>query len=266
MTICHKLLKPEFMTLSLITKQQEDEIFQLIHSLIQTLQSPEIAIDERHTPRLHARFLTGLLSRYKRDVATAGRLHTQPPPSQEAQFSSDPTSMHQPAQGGQTQQVFSVAPQAPTESQGMGTSRSSPDSAFNEPVYEPEAAYTADAGQVLDFDTSMSSEDDVLGALRILKTQAYWSDMMTPGYGVFSCSENLLLTLKADSKTNGGLNQPINCFNKGYPASTTASTPTKPLVSYRRPSRPPRIHLVISCPAIPGGYFALYTQSAVVLA
>ncbi|EKM51056.1 uncharacterized protein PHACADRAFT_263020 [Phanerochaete carnosa HHB-10118-sp] len=178
-----KLLKPELMNLNLITKQQEDEIFTLIHRLIQTLQSPEIAIDERHTPRLHARFLTGLLSGYKRDVATTGRLHTQPPPPpQERQFHTDPANVQQPMQGGSSQQVFSVAPQGPTDSHGMGHSRSPPDSILNEPVYEPEVAYTADAGQILDFDTSMGTEDDMLGALRILKSPAYWSDMMTAGF------------------------------------------------------------------------------------
>ncbi|GJE99679.1 fungal-specific transcription factor domain-containing protein [Phanerochaete sordida] len=177
-----KLLKPEFTSLNLINKQQEDEIFQLIHRLIQTLQSPEIAIDERHTPRLHARFLTGLLSRYKRDVATTGRLHTQPPPPQEHQFHAGSASPQQQTQGGPSQQVFSVASHGPTEGHGMGHSRSSPESIPNEPIYEPEATYTADAGQILDFDTSMGSEDEMLGALRILKSPAYWNDMMTPGF------------------------------------------------------------------------------------
>lgn len=72
-----KLLKPEFS--SLITKDQEEDIFELIGRLIRTLNSPEIAIDDRHTPRLHARFLAGLLSKHRRDVATTGRLHAQPP-------------------------------------------------------------------------------------------------------------------------------------------------------------------------------------------
>lgn len=173
------------MNMNLITKQQEGEIFELIHRLIQSLQSPEIAIDERHTPRLHARFLTGLLSRYKRDVATTGRLHTQPPPSQE-QFTRGSSVPQQPSQSGSSPQVFSVA-QGPVDSDHqMGHTHSSPDSVPNEPIYEPEAAYTGGAGEpveVLDFDTSsMNGDDDMLGALRILKTPAYWSDMMTPGY------------------------------------------------------------------------------------
>lgn len=182
-TTLPQLLKPEFVSINLISKQQEDEIFQLIQRLIQTLQSPEIAIDERHTPRLHARFLTLLLSRYKRDVATSGRLHTQPPPSQEHQFSGDTRTVQQMTQSGSSQQVFSVGPVS-GDNHGMGHSHSSPDSLLNEPVYEPEAAYTGESGpvEVLDFDGShMNTDDEMLGALRILKTPAYWSDMMTPG-------------------------------------------------------------------------------------
>ena len=93
-------MRPEFK--AFVTPARENEIFDLIHRLIQTLQSPEIAIDERHTPRLHARFLTGLLSRYKRDVATTGGLHTQPPPSQEAQFEPGPSDMQHTTHSGPT--------------------------------------------------------------------------------------------------------------------------------------------------------------------
>ncbi|KAG6843914.1 hypothetical protein H0H87_011724, partial [Tephrocybe sp. NHM501043] len=75
----YQLLKPEFS--NLLSKDQETEIFDLIGRLIQTLSSPEIAIDDRHTPKLYARFLAGLLSKHRRDGATVGRLHPHPPPS-----------------------------------------------------------------------------------------------------------------------------------------------------------------------------------------
>jgi hypothetical protein len=52
-------------------------VFDLIERLIQTLSSPEIAIDARHTPKLYARFLAGLLSRYHRNDAVE-YLHLQP--------------------------------------------------------------------------------------------------------------------------------------------------------------------------------------------
>ena len=62
-----------------MTKDQENNIFDLIGRLIQTLSSPKIAIDDRHTPKLYARFLAGLLSRHRRDGATLGRSQPVPP-------------------------------------------------------------------------------------------------------------------------------------------------------------------------------------------
>ena len=229
-----QLLKPEFLSHNFISKQQENEIFHLIHQLIQTLQSPEIAIDERHAPRLHARFLTGLLSRYKRDVATTGRLHTQPPPTQD-QYARGPHAAPGP-QGPSTslqQQTFSTMPGAPGSDHGMGTSHSSPDSLLTEPVYEPEAAYTADAGP-LDFDSAMGSEEDVVGALRILNTPAYWSDMMTPGYVALARGGAItVLTPRVDSKTSGVARTRRPTSSRASPAYITPSAPSAPLASFK---------------------------------
>jgi hypothetical protein len=55
-----------------MSKEEETQVYDLIGRLIQTLSSPEIAIDDRHTPKLYARFLAGLLSRHRRDGATLG--------------------------------------------------------------------------------------------------------------------------------------------------------------------------------------------------
>lgn len=62
-----------------MTKDQENNVFDLIGRLIQTLSSPKISIDDRHTPKLYARFLAGLLSRHRRDGATVGRSQPVPP-------------------------------------------------------------------------------------------------------------------------------------------------------------------------------------------
>lgn len=174
----------------MITKTQEEDIFQLIGRLIQTLNSPEIAIDERHTPKLHARFLAGLLSRYRRDVATTGRLHAQPPaPSQFQTSASGMDEFHGDPNPGSSQQVFSVIPGPIAGHETMGQSRASPEGQpvmHTEPVYEAEAAYTADNGpmEVLDFESTVNGayEDDLLGPLLALKNPAYWQNMMMPGY------------------------------------------------------------------------------------
>ncbi|KIM60279.1 hypothetical protein SCLCIDRAFT_1217063 [Scleroderma citrinum Foug A] len=70
-----KLLRPEFA--QLLTREMEDEIFDLIGRLITTLQ--DLAIDERHTPHLYARFLASLLTKHRKGGAGVGG-HTQPQP------------------------------------------------------------------------------------------------------------------------------------------------------------------------------------------
>ncbi|KAH9009311.1 fungal-specific transcription factor domain-containing protein [Lactarius hengduanensis] len=72
-----KLLRPECSRF--ITPGLETEIYQVIERLINTIGSPQIAIDERHTPMLYSRFLASLLAKHRRDGAARGRLHQQGP-------------------------------------------------------------------------------------------------------------------------------------------------------------------------------------------
>ena len=192
---CHpQLLKPEFH--SFLSKDQDEEIFTMITRLIQTLNSPEIAIDDRHTPRLHARFLAGLLSRHRRDVATSGRLHpSQPPPSQPLPVSGSPplpSSSSSQSAGQQQQQGYtSSASQSPMQ-HGHQLMHGVPEAVAApvpvpvapEPVYQQEAAYTADIGplEVLDFGSDGTMDDEIFGgALLALKNPNYWDNMMMPG-------------------------------------------------------------------------------------
>ena len=53
-----------------------------------------------------------------------------------------------------------------------------------EPVYQQEAAYTADIGplEVLDFGSDGTMDDEIFGgALLALKNPNYWDNMMMPG-------------------------------------------------------------------------------------
>ena len=185
-----QLLRPEFA--NLLSKNQENEIFDLIGRLIQTLSSPDIAIDDRHTPKLYARFLAGLLSRHRRDGAGVGRMHPQPPPPNQipppssvdyASQMSTPSSTFgasqtqgginqtQEQQSGYTQNVFNRTPEK-----------------VETPIYEPEATYTADAGTNhfgnLDLDFGFGngvSEEEMLATMQALKNPAWWQNMMMPG-------------------------------------------------------------------------------------
>jgi len=53
---------------------QKERIIELVSGLVDTLSSPEIAIDESHTPKLYAGFLAGLLKRVGKEVRESKRL------------------------------------------------------------------------------------------------------------------------------------------------------------------------------------------------
>jgi hypothetical protein len=56
----------------------EIEVYEVIERLIVTIGSPQIAIDERHTPKLYSRFLASILAKHKRDGVAYRQ--QQPPP------------------------------------------------------------------------------------------------------------------------------------------------------------------------------------------
>lgn len=159
-----------------MAKEQENEIFDLIGRLIQTLSSPKIAIDDRHTPKLYARFLAGLLSRHRRDGATVGRLQTNLPQNTIATDSHGSMNMSMMTNvGGPTEQTFgptSLVSQVPIDT----------------PIYRPEATFAVGAGQISfesDFEMGYGgggfSDGETLATMQAIKNPAWWDTMMMPG-------------------------------------------------------------------------------------
>ena len=168
-------MNPKFTSLNLVTRQQEDDVFQLISRLIRALRSPRIAIDERHTPRLHARFLINLLSRYKRKAAAAPEQH---------QNNNSPSAVRWPNQS--TPPQWTELPEDNRNSNLYYT------------AHEKEVEQTGDT-EFADFDfAGMEYEEDVLGALRLLAKPEYWRDMMTPGFVFFELDQHVYLTRNFD--------------------------------------------------------------------
>ena len=181
-----------------MTPQLETEIFDLIARLIQTFSSPEIAIDDRHTPKLYARFLAGLLTRAKKDGAAVGRLHTHPPPQNDVAHSA--SGSYNTRVSTSTNPSFSVTP--PQGSLQGHHDGGFPHATFNpdinktsQPIYQPEPNYTLD-DPVVDFDTSADlgsggtatlSDEEMLATMQALKNPQWWSNMMMPGYVVPGC-------------------------------------------------------------------------------
>ncbi|KAJ7086357.1 hypothetical protein B0H15DRAFT_346044 [Mycena belliarum] len=180
-----KLLRPEFS--QLMAKERETEVFDLIGRLIQTLSSPEIAIDDRHTPKLYARFLAGLLSRHRRDGATVGRTQPQPPPSQTVIGSSS----SEYGRHSVPSSTFTVAPMpgagAPLDPEpaahGYGNVFAQSEH-ITPPIYHPEATYSGPIqyGVEMDLGMSLPDEDQMLAAMQTLKNPAWWDNMMMPGF------------------------------------------------------------------------------------
>jgi len=219
-----KLLRPEFS--HLMAKEQETEVFDLIGRLIQTLSSSEIAIDDRHTPKLYARFLAGLLSRHRRDGATVGRLQPQPPPSQSIGGSSSSEYGRQSRSG--TSSTFTMSPMP-----GAGASLApehgvpgynvyAPSEKLNTPVYRPEATYSGGPvqyGVEMDLGTGLPDEEQMLAAMQALKNPAWWDNMMMPG---FSWPESSVQSPASTSNTSNGSPSPYmpqqNMGMRGLPS------------------------------------------------
>jgi hypothetical protein len=193
-----------------LSQDQEAEIFDLINRLIQTLSSPEVAVDDRHTPKLYARFLASLLARHRRDGASIGRLHNLPPPQHHVQGG------HGTSYGGHglstsSQTTFSVAQPQADPQQGQRQDGGYSGSVFSmsdktEPVYSPEETLAFGA-ETLDFGTTNANglpatdgggvpfsfniespissgvpDDEILATMQTLKNPAWWQNMMMPGY------------------------------------------------------------------------------------
>ncbi|KIJ62383.1 hypothetical protein HYDPIDRAFT_30354 [Hydnomerulius pinastri MD-312] len=216
-----KLLRPEFV--HILTREMEDEIFDLIGRLITTLQ--DVAIDERHTPRLYARFLAGLLTRHRKGGgAVAGRLQQLPPTSQLAhqnqpqsyagQPSSSSSHMHysgmhtqstsEPRQDSNAMQM-KLSPQ-PNPVQTPPPPVTTPPSTT---IFRPDMAYNQGQPPLplggsppIDNDIGMVdvlSDSGTLATMHALN-EVWWGNMMMPG---FSWPEPPFMNSLNDGRTNG---------------------------------------------------------------
>jgi len=72
-----KILRPKFSFM--MREDREQEIVQLVQRLINLLSSEEVAIDDRHTPKLYSRFLADVLAKHKANKTT--KESQAPPPA-----------------------------------------------------------------------------------------------------------------------------------------------------------------------------------------
>jgi hypothetical protein len=197
-----QLLRPKFS--DLLMPEDETMIFDLVERLIQTLSSSDVAIDDRHTPKLHARFLLSLLSKCRREYAETGRSQPQNPPSSQT-VRHGPYGLMSPS--GSSSQVFSVSlpqsrlspPSQPQKASNFSPAfefavpdTTRPDVANEVPTYQGVAgAYAENLGMHEEGDaptTSVSSStgEGTPATLQTLRNPTLWTQMMMPGYARYN--------------------------------------------------------------------------------
>jgi len=202
-----KLLRPEFS--HLLSREQTNNMLGLIGKLIQVLASSEVSIDDRHTPKLYARFLASLLSKHQPQGSSSGRLLPRNPP--EGQIpGSDPSAMQgQLASGsGSSTGVFHVtlqpgsSPHRSGSQRPLGHGHGTPMSdetidsmgsveATSTPHYEQDSMYAVGTGP-LELSSSEAlvpfgngygmSEEEMLATMHVIKNPVWWDNMMMPGF------------------------------------------------------------------------------------
>ena len=169
-----QLLRPECSRF--ISPGLEAEIYQVIERLINTIGSPQVAIDERHTPMLYSRFLARLLAK-RGDGAAHGRMHQQGPPTQQPQASSSAPMYHLHLQ--------TVPHSVAWNDEPTVTQTRFKDTADNQPTHQL-APYTFGAnsgqpGDAMDFTFDSVSIDDLLEPMEAIENPLWMQTMMLPG-------------------------------------------------------------------------------------
>jgi hypothetical protein len=190
-----QLLRPEFSWL--VEPDDKTKIFDLIGRLIQTLNSPEVSIDKKHTPKLHAKFLAGLLTKYHQGS-------NQDPPSQGPLPPSKHTVGGGPGSYEERPQPSSTSTRYYSQGQGTTQSTSMSQGEFGGVSYTSDPSLSAQLGisyahEAQQFQVQSSdgvsaaqdsavnamadlSEEEMLATLRAIGNPNWWSNMMMPGY------------------------------------------------------------------------------------
>jgi len=176
-----KLLRPRFA--SVLEPHQKDAIVTLVRRLIDVLQSEDVAIDERHTPKLYARFLSGLLDRHTSSHSKISRASEQP--SEVSQTSPlavtiEPPQIEEHPFPHPVYHAPIVTPPSPRNTLNLAPS-SFHDGAST--VSSTIRSHESSGHTVPDTIMTDNKEDDgMLATMRAISNPLFWDDMMLPGF------------------------------------------------------------------------------------
>jgi hypothetical protein len=234
-----KMLRPEHATL--LDAEQRTYILDLGERLVDTLKSPRIAVDVRHTPMLYSRFLAGLLAKYKQNDNAemvddgAGSASTQsdtaglptPPPTEKREGAPTPESS-----GGKTfNTAGGVSRHRPSPSIEISPPAPDPVSGISSPqahiFYDPSAGDALFPSQVIADDSNasyagstvhppstiqgngsrygaqdtMMTEDHMLAPMLAMNAPGFWDSMMLPG--IAWPADNMQWAMNLDDGSDG---------------------------------------------------------------
>jgi len=141
-----------------VNAAEESEILGLIANLIQVLSSPGlVAMDDRHTPKLYARFLAGLLGRWRMRKPSAGISSAR------------------------------QSPLSPTSASPSVALTSGDSEGLVMPDYNAPVDFGVSGGMMMGVGHAIESPpagtvEHMPATMEILSNPGWWDDMMMPGY------------------------------------------------------------------------------------
>lgn len=191
-----QVLRPPFV--AMIEPEHQSRILALVNRVIKTLASPEVAVDDHHTPKLYSRFLDGLLKR-NQEAAVNSRAPAEP--SVPAPLPTIDTVLAQATAPATGKRPMSPTIQVQAPDEELQTARptslmeavqgNQPHLLGGEPMYHNDTyAYSTTASSTIDAQTRdtatqysnedvlMQGDEDWIATMGALDNPAFWTNGM----------------------------------------------------------------------------------------
>lgn len=207
-----KLLQPKFA--SYLTSENRSEIRRLVQQVIDLLASPEVAIDDRHGPKLYSRFLRNLLSKpmARSDPTSPGSNSSAPLPRQRNRRpnSASEQAPDQPRPFEIPSSVYSLP--SPATSTSLSPPPTAAALSFDNfaPVgavdpFAPDVLIASSMDQSLEdgvdvafFQPALPFDDAIMQSVQSLADPSGWQDISLPGFNwMTQFQQNLGLDLRS---------------------------------------------------------------------
>ncbi|KAF8530244.1 fungal-specific transcription factor domain-containing protein [Hysterangium stoloniferum] len=212
-----KLLRPDFA--GIVNRSHKDHILSLVRRLIRLLGSPEIAVDDRHTPKLYSRFLSGLVARYstrkpKGEAGSKVPEGTAPKQNRNNNPAPDPNA------GSNVQQ--NVTQTSPAHLLNVSDAQYQNQYGHQQVSMSPEAYSSPSSINNYQFDEPMPLPEvvpeDFLASMQAINNPGWWENVMMPGFTWPAVDQNQMVAPPTDENgmtgvTDTGLALSINGHN-----------------------------------------------------